>query len=42
MLTIKDVDFALKNKIQSVFGKDNFFEIKYQNLPTFCHAAFSR
>jgi hypothetical protein len=28
MLTIKDVDSVLKDKIQSVFGKDNFFEIK--------------
>jgi hypothetical protein len=28
MLTIKDVDSALKEKIQSVFGKDNFFEVK--------------
>ena len=28
MLTIKDGDSALRDKIQSVFGKDNFFEIK--------------
>jgi hypothetical protein len=28
MLSIKDVDSALKDKIQSVFGKDNFFEVK--------------
>jgi hypothetical protein len=28
MLTINDVDSALKDKIQSIFGEDNFFEIK--------------
>ena len=28
MLSIKDVDSTLKDEIQSVFGKDNFFEIK--------------